>query len=149
MPGMGSPMSPDGALQVGKGMFENVAPKCSDDLRNSELLPQGTVEMDGMTGNLIFRTVCNTPGWENNAITLPAGRSASGFGIEAASIGKIYFGVSVEGGATVWSTADGKEAFHALNLSSSAPSASGKYSIFIDPGKSDPGARVTVRFVDH
>ena len=142
-------MSPDGALLVGPGMFPNVAPECSDDLRNSELQPQGTVEKDGMTGNLIFRTVCNSPGWENNAITLPAGRNASAFGVEAASIGKIYFGISVEGGAPVWSTVDGKHAFDALHLTSAAPSANGKYTIFIDSAKSDPNARVTVKFIDH
>ena len=49
----------------------------------------------------------------------------------------------------VWTTADGKAAFEALHLTSAAPSATGKYVIMIDPAKSDPGARVTVRFVDH
>jgi hypothetical protein len=163
MPPMGdSPMSPDGALLVAPGMFDNVAPECSDDLRNSELLPQETGTHDGITGNLIFRTVCNSPGWENNAITLPAGRNASHFGIEAATTGKVFFGVGVDGGANsssiatgmypdkpVWTTADGKAAFEALHLTSAAPSATGKYVIMIDPAKSDPGARVTVRFVDH
>lgn len=142
-------MSPDGALLVGEGMFPNVPPECSDDLRNSELQPQGTVEKDGQTGNLIFRTVCNSPGYESNAITLPAGRNASQFDVEAATMGKIFFGVGVEGGAPIWTTADGKDAFHALHLTSAAPSPNGKYVIMIDPAKSDPGVRVTVRFVDH
>ena len=150
MPPMGdSPMSPDGALLVGPGMFPNVAPECTDDLRNSELQPQGTHDQDGMTGNLIFRTVCNSPGWENNAITLPAGRNASHFGIEAATTGKVFFGIGVEGGAPVWTTADGKAALDALHLTSAAPSPNGKYVIMIDSAKSDPGVRVTVSFVDH
>ena len=150
MPPMGdAPLSPEGALLVGPGMFDNVPPECSDDVRNSELQPQGTVEKDGMSGNLIFRTVCNSPGFENNAITLPAGRNASGFDVEAATQGKIFFGVAVEGGAPVWTTADGPQAFHSLHVTSAAPSANGKYTIFIDPAKSDPGVRVTVRFIDH
>ena len=144
-----APMSPDGALLIGPGMFPNVPPACSNELRDSELQPQGTVEHNGQQGNLIFRTVCNMPGWENNAITLPAGRNASAFDVEAATMGKIFFGVSVEGGAPVWTTADGKDAFHALHLTSAAPSANGKYTIFIDPAKSDAGVSVTVRFIDH
>ena len=143
------PMSPEGALLVEPGMFPNVAPECNDELRNSELTPQGTHEQDGMTGSLLFRTVCNSPSWENNAITLPAGRNASHFGVEAATTGKIYFGISVECGAPVWTTADGKAAYDALHLTSAAPSANGKYTIFIDPAKSDPGVRVTISFVDH
>ena len=142
-------MSPDGALLVGPGMFDNVPPECSDDLRNSELQPQETIEKDGMTGNLIFRTVCNSPGWDNTAITLPAGRNASHFGIEAATMGKIFFGIGVEGGAPVWTTADGKAAFVALHLTSAAPSPTGNYVIIIDPAKSDPGARITVSLIDH
>ena len=142
-------MSPDGALLVGPGMFPNVPPACSDELRDSELQPQGTVEHNGQQGNLIFRTVCNMPGWESNAITLPAGRNASGFDVEAATLGKIYFGVGVEGGQPIWTTADGKDAFHALHLTSAAPSADGKYVIMIDPAMSDPGVSVTIRFIDH
>jgi hypothetical protein len=130
-------------------MFENVPPECSDDLRNSELQPQGTHEQDGMTGNVIFRTVCNSPGWASSAITLPAGRNASHFGIEAATMGKIFFGIGVEGGPPVWTTADGKAAFDALHLASAAPFQAGNYVIIIDPAKSDPGARITVSFVDH
>ena len=142
-------MPPDGALMVEPGMFPNVPPACSDQLRNSELQPQGTVEHNGQQGNLIFRTVCNSAGWENISITLPAGRNASGFDVEAATPGKIFFGVGVEGGTPVWTTADGKNAFHALHLTSAAPAPDGKYVIMIDPSKSDPGVSVTVRFIDH
>ena len=102
-----------------------------------------------ITGNLIFRTVCNTQGNEKNFITLPTGRNASNFGIEAATTGKVFFGVGVEGGAPVWTTADGKAAFDALHLTSTTPSPNGKYVIKIDPVKSDPGVRVTVSFIDH
>ena len=144
-----APMSPEGALLAGPGMFPNIPPECSDDLRNSELLPQGTEQHDGITGNLIFRTVCNTQGNEKNFITLPTGRNASNFGIEAATSGKVFFGVGVEDGVPVWTTADGKAAFDALHLTSTTPSPNGKYVIKIDPAKSDPGVRVTVSFIDH
>ena len=150
MPPMGdAPMSPDGALLVGPGMFDNVPPECSDEVRNIELLPEASVEKDGMSGYLYFLTVCNSPGFENNAITLPAGRKASGFDVEAATQGKIFFGVAVEGGAPIWTTADGKGALDGLHITSARPSPNGKYMIFIDPEKSDPGVRVTVSFVDH
>ncbi|MCH2664781.1 hypothetical protein MK139_10615, partial [bacterium] len=141
-------ISEDGALLVGPGMFENIPPECTDDLRNSELQPQGTEQRDGVTGNLIFRTVCNTQGNEKNFITLPAGREAGAFGIEAATEGKIRFGIRVEGGAPVWETADGKAAFDSLHLESTTPSPNGKYEILIDSGKSDPNVRVTVSFID-
>ena len=141
-------LSEDGALLVGPGMFENIPPECTDDLRNSELQPQGTEQRDGVTGNLIFRTVCNTQGNEKNFITLPAGREAGAFGIEAATEGKIRFGIRVEGGAPVWETADGKAAFDSLHLESTTPSPNGKYEILIDSGKSDPNVRVTVSFID-
>ena len=64
-------------------------------------------------------------------------------------MGKIFFGVIVDGGAPVWMTTDRKDAFHALHLTSAAPSDNGKYTIFIDPEKSDAGVSVTVRFIDH
>ena len=69
--------------------------------------------------------------------------------VEAATLGKIFFGVGVEGGQLFWTTADGKDAFHALHVTSAVPSADGKYVIMIDPAKSDPGVSVTIRFIDH
>ena len=105
--------------------------------------------MDGVMGNLIFRTVCNTQGNEKNFITLPAGRHASQFGIEAATAGNIFLEIRVEGGDVVWKTDDGQPAFEGLHLGSAAPSANGKYEILIDSGKSDPDDRATVRFLDH
>jgi hypothetical protein len=130
-----------GAMKAPGGM--KVPPECSEELRTKEQQPQGTASVDGVEGNLIFRTVCSTSPFDTNAISLPEGRKASGFDVEAATPGKITFGIKSDAGVNVWTTADGKDAFKALSLGP------GTYQVFLDAAQSDPGARVTVRFVDH
>ena len=102
-------------------------------------------------GNLIFRTVCNMPGWDTNAITLPAGRAAGGFDVEASTHDPsgVAFEIRVEGGPTVYHSSMGKAAFHGLILEDNNPSSTGKYTIALDAGGSATGARITIRFVDH
>ena len=130
-----------------------VPPECSDALRNAELQPQATdAPVDETMGNLIFRTVCNMPGWDTNAITLPAGRAAGGFDVEASThdpSSGVNFEIRVEGGPTVYHSSMGKAAFHSLILEDNNPSSTGKYTIALDTGGSAPGARITIRFVDH
>jgi hypothetical protein len=124
-------------------------PPCSDALRTSEQNPQKTnVPCNGKEGNLLFRTVCNADGYDTQAITLPAGRAAGCFGVEAITGGRIAFGIRVEGGATLYHSSSGPIPAGFV-VSDTMPSATGKYTIFLDRGASDPGAAVTVRFVDY
>jgi len=124
-------------------------PPCSDALRTSEQNPQKTgVPCNGKEGNLLFRTVCNADGYDTQAITLPAGREAGCFGVEAITGGRIAFGIRVEGGATLYHSSSGPIPAGFV-VTDTMPSATGKYTIFLDRGASDPGAAVTVRFVDY
>jgi hypothetical protein len=107
------------------------------------------VPCNGKEGNLLFRTVCNTDGFDQQAITLPAGRAAGCFGVEAITHNKVVFGIRVEGGANVYHSSAGPAALAALVVSDTSPSATGKYTIYLDRAASDPGARVTVRFVEY
>ncbi|OGG52285.1 MAG: hypothetical protein A3F84_16480 [Candidatus Handelsmanbacteria bacterium RIFCSPLOWO2_12_FULL_64_10] len=124
-------------------------PPCTTALFTSEMTPQKTgVPCNGKDGNLIFRTVCNADSFDVQAITLPAGREAGCFGVEAITGGRIAFGIRVEGGPTLYHSSSGP--FPAgFRISDTMPSATGKYQVFLDRGASDPGARVTVRFVDY
>ena len=125
-------------------------PPCSEDLKNSEQLPQATnVPCNGKEGNLLFRTVCNTAGYDQVAITLPAGRAAGCFGIEAITRNRVVWGIRVEGGADVYNSGMGPGPLAALTISDTAPSATGKYTVYLDMARSDPNARITVRFVDY
>ncbi|MSS72457.1 MAG: hypothetical protein EXS64_13335 [Candidatus Latescibacteria bacterium] len=103
---------------------------------------------NGKEGNLLFRTVCNAAGYDQQAITLPAGRAAGCFGVEAITHNKVVWGIRVEGGAEVYRS-DKPAPLSGLIVSDTVPSATGKYTIFLDMAASDPGARVTVRFVDY
>ena len=127
-------------------------PPCSAELRTSELLPQATdVACGGKTGNLIFRTVCNTPGYENNAIVLPTGREAGCFNIEAIS-GNPVFEIAAEGSAAAiyrYNSPADLPGLNALVIMDTSPSASGKYQIRLLHPPSSPGSSVTIRFVDY
>ena len=103
---------------------------------------------DGKQGNLIFRTVCDNSPYDTIAIVLPTGRAAGGFDVEAIASVKVVFGIRVEGGADVYHSSAGPTAFHSLLIGDTSPSATGKYQIYLDKGKSDPGASVTIRFID-
>lgn len=124
-------------------------PPCSDALRTSEQNPQKTgVPCNGKEGNLLFRTVCNADGYDTQAITLPAGRAAGCFGVEAITGGRVAFGIRVEGGPVIYHSSSGPFP-PGFIITDTMPSATGKYTIFLDRGASDPGAAVTVRFVDY
>ena len=68
--------------------------------------------------------------------------------MEAIAPVKTVFGIRVEGGPDVYHSSAGPTAFHSLMISDTAPSPTGKYQVYLDLGKSDPGARVTIRFID-
>ena len=127
-----------------------VPPPCSDVVRNAEQQPQETnVPFDGKQGNLIFRTVCDNAPYDKHAIGLPSGRMAGGFDVESITSGiKTVFGIRVEGGADVYHSTQGNAAFHSLVLEDTSPSSNGKYEVYLDLGQSDPGARVTINFID-
>lgn len=115
-------------------------PPCSDELREAELLPQAEgVPCRERAGNLIFRTICNMPGHDMVAISLPEGRAASCFDVEALREA-IEFEIVTEAGDLIWEPGMGKEAFMGLELEA------GIYHIRSRGGS--PEGAVTVRFVD-
>ncbi|MFH1567821.1 MAG: hypothetical protein ABIL09_07450, partial [Gemmatimonadota bacterium] len=115
-------------------------PPCSDELRQAEQMPQAEgVGCRERAGNLIFRTICNLPGFDMAAISLPEGRAASCFGVESIRE-HIEFEIVTEAGDLVWEPGMGKEAFMGLKLGP------GVYHIRSRGGS--PEGAVTVRFVD-
>lgn len=129
-----------------------VPPECSEEMRQSEQQPQQTnvPASNGMQGNLLFRTVCaDMPGYDQAAISLPPGRQALDFDAEAMTAGNIVFGIKDDMGNNVFHSSAGKAAFHALVLENAASStATAVFSIYLDVAASDPGSRITVRFID-
>ena len=121
-------------------------PMCSDELRDGELGPQAegvSCPHSDSVGNLVFRTVCNSDPWRSQAISLPAGRAADCFGLEAIAGHHIEFEIVNEAdGTPVFHTSMGKEAFDHLVLTE------GVYHINI-LSADEPDARITVRFIDH
>ena len=139
---MGGPME-GGILMAGEGDLADLplAPECSDTLRENELMPQAeNVPCGDREGNLIFRTICNMPGFESQAISLPDGRGAGCFGLEALR-GEISFEIVTEDGMPIYDTSMGKEAFMGLKLEGP-----GVFMIKSTGGSADGG--VTVRFTD-
>ncbi|MEE3039917.1 MAG: hypothetical protein VX948_03550, partial [Candidatus Latescibacterota bacterium] len=91
-------------------------------------------------GNLIFRTICNMPGFESQAISLPDGRGAGCFGLEALR-GEIAFEIVAEDGTVLFNTNMGKEAYMGLRLEGP-----GVFEVRSVDGSPDGG--VTIRFTD-
>jgi hypothetical protein len=144
MGGEGDEGEMDGLLREGDGDLAdlNLAPECSDELRDSEQSPQATNHpCEDLEGNLIFRTICNMPGYDWVAISLPTDRAAGCFGLEALR-GEIGFEiVSEDGSVHVFDTTMGKEAY--MDLKIDGPSV---YHIKSTGGS--PDGAVTLRFVD-
>jgi hypothetical protein len=134
----------DGILRAGEGDLAdlNIAPECSDELQSSEQMPQAEgVPCGDREGNLLFRTICNMPGYETVAISLPDSRDAACFGLEALR-GEIGFEIVREDDGTVaFSTAWGKEAYKNLVISGPAV-----YQIRSTGGTTD--GSVTLKFID-
>ena len=142
-PPMGDDGMPGGLLMAGEGDLADLplAPECSDDLRDSELGPQAeNVPCGDREGNLIFRTICNMPGFESQAISLPGGRGAGCFDLEALR-GDIAFEIVSEDGMHIFDTSMGKEAFMDLRLEGP-----GTFQIKSTDGSPDGG--VTIKFTD-
>ena len=115
-------------------------PPCSEELRQAELMPQEEgVPCRERVGNLIFRTICNTPGYDMEAISLPDGRAASCFDVESMG-GEMEFEIVTEFGELIWEPGMGWDAFHDLKLDP------GIYHIRSRGGS--PDGAVTLRFVD-
>jgi len=145
-PGM---MPPSGPPPTGGMKGDRVPPECSAELVNREMLPQAeNVPCGTATGNLLFRTVCNMPGFASQAISLPEGRNADCFGLEGQpGPGVVVFTIYPESDPANLifdSTRDGLFNIGAVHLGDT-----GVYRIDLDEAASDPGASVTVRFVDH
>lgn len=134
----------DGVLREGEGDLADldIAPECSDELRDSELGPQAEgVPCGDKEGNLLFRTICNMPGYQSVAISLPDGRAAGCFGLEALR-GEISFEIIREDdGTVIWDTSMGKDSYRDLKIDGP-----GVYQIKSTGGS--PDGAVTVKFVD-
>ena len=93
-------------------------PECTEELITNEMGPQAEGEACAETeGNLVFRTVCNVEGFNAQAISLPEGRAAGCFDIEAIRGSNIVFEIVRESdGAVEFDTSMGKDAFHTLVL---------------------------------
>ena len=140
---MGDGMIRQGMLVAGESDLAdlNIAPECSDHLRDMEQGPQGVNAPCGdREGNLLFRTICNMPGYESVAISLPDGRAAGCFGLEALR-GEISFEIVRQDGNVIWDTTMGKESFQDLKLN-------GPGIFHVKSTDGSPDGAVTVRFVD-
>ena len=125
-------------------------PPCDEGVRESELSPQDVDVACGgseSVGNLIFRTVCNEDPYNSEAISLPSGRAADCFEIEAIRGSGITFEIVEEStGTSMFNTADGKHAFDTLVLTG-GPSGT-VYRINLLSGDTSD-ASITIRFIDH
>ncbi|MFP6643818.1 MAG: hypothetical protein VCF24_09710 [Candidatus Latescibacterota bacterium] len=133
----------DGFLHAGEGDLAdlNLAPECSDDLHDSEQGPQAEgIPCGDMEGNLIFRTICAMPGYERVAISLPDGRGAGCFDIEALT-GVIGFEIVNGDGDLVWEMEMGKESYRDLKLQGP-----GVFEVKSTGGS--PDGALTIKFVD-
>ncbi len=127
-------------------------PPCDAELQNSELSPQATdVACEGSesVGNLVFRTVCNSAPYNTNAISLPNGRAADCFGIEAIKGHNIEFQIVEEAtGNQMFHTSFGKGSLKTLVLTGNDPTSDTVYRIeLINADELD--AAITVKFIDH
>ena len=145
-PGDGPPPEGMGGLHEGDPDLAGLPhpPECSAELQEQEMGPQEEGYPCGdRDGNLVFRTVCNMPGFRMAAITLPENRGAACFGIEALR-GHIDFQiVDAMDGSVVWDTSMGKEAYKSLKLDGAPGSV---FHIQVKGGS--PEGSVTVRYVD-
>ncbi|MEE2658683.1 MAG: hypothetical protein VX733_09290 [Candidatus Latescibacterota bacterium] len=132
----------DGILRRDPEMGElPIAPECSDEFVESEMDPQAEgVPCRDRAGNLVFRTICNMPGYDMQAISLPDGRAAACFGIEALR-GEIGFMIETEGGEHIWDTTMGKESYMRLKLD-------GPGVFHVKSTGGSPDGAVSVKFVD-
>ena len=125
-------------------------PACSSSLVNSELLPQQTgfaCNNSQSVGNLIFRTVCNADPYRDQAISLPDGRAADCFGIEAIKGTNLIFEIFKESdGTLMYDNSMGKNAFETLVLIGEPGGTVYRIKLF---GADTPDARMTIRFIDH
>ena len=125
-------------------------PECSAELNESELTPQAegvACARSESVGNVLFRTVCNSDPYNSNAISLPEGRAADCFGIEAIKGHHILFEIVEEAtGAVMFDTSMGKAAFQTLVLES-GPSGTVYRINLLSADEAD--ARITIRFIDH
>lgn len=125
-------------------------PECGEELRESELLPQGenvSCDRSESVGNLIFRTVCNMDPYRDQAISLPEGRAADCFGLEAIKGHNIVFQIVKEAdGAMMFDTSWGKEAFKTLVLVGEPGDTVYQLKLI---SADEPDAAITVKFIDH
>jgi uncharacterized protein YjbI with pentapeptide repeats len=121
--------------------FEDSVGAGSMSFFDNELGPQAVNKPCGdRKGNLIFRTICNIPNAESQTISLPYGRGADCFGLEALS-GEIAFEIVSEDGTHIFDTSMGNEAFIGLKLEGP-----GVFTIKSIDGS--PDGSVTVKFTE-
>lgn len=121
---------------------------CSTALRTKEMTPIRTGEAcDGTTGNYLERTVCNSAGFQEYAISLPAGRKASCFQIVAQRTPNKWKIIDESTGATVYSPVI-PGAPKLVHLVLDGGTTGKTFRLMLDPA-SAPGAFVKLSFVDH
>ena len=123
---------------------------CGEELTADELGPQeenvGCAGSESV-GNLLNRTVCNTDPYKSNAISLPEGRAADCFGIEAIKGRNIVFEIVKEADASVvFDTSMGKEAFETLVLIGEPGGTVYRINLL---SADEADASVTLKFIDH
>lgn len=125
-------------------------PECGEALNESELGPQAegvACDRSESEGNLLFRTVCNAPPYNSNAIALPEGRAADCFGIEAIKGHNIVFEITDEAsGAVMFDTGMGRSAFQTLVLVGGPGGTTYRINL-LEADEAD--ARITIHFIDH
>ena len=123
-------------------------PPCTDELVAAEMVPQATdVPCGHSSGNLVFRTACNADGYNSQTVSLPPGRVAGCFGIEAITGDLVILYIYPEddpGDVIFDSDRDGLENIHQVTVAGERV-----YRVELDMDRSAPNARVTVRLVDH
>ncbi|MEW6753531.1 MAG: hypothetical protein AB1505_21485 [Candidatus Latescibacterota bacterium] len=123
-------------------------PACTAEVLTSQAAPLRTGQSCGSSsGNLVFRTVCNTDGFSVQTISMPEGRTAGCFGIEAITKNVVIVYIYPEDDPSNMifdSDRDGLDRIGDVQLTDA-----GVYRLELDMDRSDPDARVTVRFVDY
>ena len=121
-------------------------PECSFATQEAEMSPVAenvSCASSEAVGNLVYRTVCNVEGFNAQAISLPEGRAAGCFDIEAIRGSNILFEIVRESdGGVEFDASMGKDAFRTLILV--GPEV---YHLKLVSGS--PDAAITVRSVDH
>lgn len=122
---------------------------CGDEEDAGGEIPQA--DCDGSTGNLIERTICNSDGYNWQAISMPAGRNAGCFNVEAKSASPVIFYIYDEADPTTILFDSDRDGLHNIGtvLGTLTHATDTVYHVELDTAKSAPDAWVKVTCVDY